>query len=187
MHKNIKLGLALIVLGLSVWQFTESNTGNGIALLFLMFIILFFYVRNEYLLMTFLRLRKEDMDGAEKWLSKIKNPRAQLIKPQEAYYYLLKGTLLQRTNIVQSEKYFRQALTTGLMMDHDKAMAKLNLAGIAVAKKRNREAINLLREAKELDKKKMFLEQIKEMQHRIDPMTKGRGSKFVPKKKKRRK
>ena len=187
MHKNIKLFLALLVLGLSIWQFTESNIGNGIALIFLTIIILFFYVRNEYLLMTFLRMRKEDMAGAEKWLNKIKNPRAQLIKPQEAYYYLLKGTLLQRTNIVQSEKYFRQALTTGLMMDHDKAMAKLNLAGIAVAKKRNREAINLLREAKELDKKKMFLDQIKEMQHRIDPTTRTRGSKFVPKKKKRRK
>ncbi len=187
MHKNIKLFLALIVLGLSIWQFTESNIGNGIALILLSLIILFFYVRNEYLLMTFLRLRKEDMDGAEKWLNKIKNPRTQLIKPQEAYYYLLKGTLLQRTNIVQSEKYFRQALSTGLMMDHDKAMAKLNLAGIAVAKKRNREAINLLREAKELDKKKMFLDQIKEMQHRIDPTTRTRGSKFVPKKKKRRK
>ncbi len=186
MHKNIKLAAVLIVFGLAVWQFTESNTGNGVALIFLAILILFFYLRNEYLLMAFLRLRKEDFDGAEKWLDKIKNPKAQLIKPQEAYYYLLKGTLMQRTNISQSEKYFRQALSTGLMMDHDKAMAKLNLAGVAIAKKRNREAINLLREAKELDKKKMFADQIKELQHRIDPMTSRRGSKFVPKKKKRR-
>ncbi len=185
MHKNIKLVIALIIFGLSIWQFTESNIGNGIALILLALVVIFFYVRNEYLLMAFLRLRKEDMDGAEKWLDKIKNPKAQLIKPQEAYYYLLKGTLMQRTNLTQSEKYFRQALSTGLMMDHDKAMAKLNLAGVAIAKKRNREAINLLREAKELDKKKMFLDQIKELQHRIDPTT--RGSKFVPKKKKRRK
>jgi len=185
MHKNIKLVIALIIFGLSIWQFTESNIGNGIALILLALVVIFFYVRNEYLLLAFLRLRKEDMDGAEKWLNKIKNPKAQLIKPQEAYYYLLKGTLLQRSNLTQSEKYFRQALSTGLMMDHDKAMAKLNLAGVAIAKKRNREAINLLREAKELDKKKMFLDQIKELQHRIDPTV--RGKKFVPKKKKRRK
>jgi len=187
MHKNIKLAAAIIVFGLAIWQFTESNIGNGIALIFLTLLILFLYVRNEYLLLAFLRLRKEDFDGAEKWLDKIKNPKAQLIKPQEAYYYLLKGTLLQRTNLLQAEKYFRQALSTGLMMDHDKAMAKLNLAGVAIAKKRNREAINLLREAKELDKKKMFADQIKELQHRIDPTTRTRGSKFVPKKKKRRK
>ncbi len=186
MHKNIKLAVALIIFGLAIWQFTESYIGNGIALIFLTLIVLFFYVRNEYLLMAFLRLRKEDMEGADKWLRKIKNPKAQLIKPQEAYYYLLKGTLIQRDNLPQSEKYFRQALATGLIMDHDKAMAKLNLAGIAISKRRNREAINLLREAKELDKKKMFLDQIKELQHRIDPTT-TRGTKFVPKKKKRRK
>ena len=185
MHKNIKLVIALAILGLSVWQFTESNIGNGIALIFLMLLVLFLYVRNEYILLAFLRLRKQDMDGADKWLQKIKNPKSQLIKFQEAYYYLLKGTINQRNNIVQSEKFFRQALTTGLMMDHDKAMAKLNLAGIAIAKRRNREAINLLREAKELDKKKMFADQIKDLQHRIDPTV--RGSKFVPKKKKRKK
>ncbi len=185
MHKNIKLVTAIIVFSLAIWQFVEGNIGNGIALILGTLIVLFFYVRNEYLLLAFLRLRKEDMDGAAKWLNKIHNPKAQLIKPQEAYYYLLKGTLAQRNNITQSEKYFRQALATGLMMDHDKAMAKLNLAGIAIAKKRNREAINLLREAKELDKKKMFLDQIKELQHRIDPTTKGR--KYTPKKKKRKK
>jgi len=185
MHKNIKLVIAAIILGLSVWQFTESNIGNGIALIFLSLLVVFFYVRNEYILLAFLRLRKEDMDGAEKWLNKIKNPKAQLIKSQQAYYNLLKGTLLQRSNIGQSEKYFRQALSLGLMMDHDKAMAKLNLAGVAIAKKRNREAINLLREAKALDKKKMFVDQIKELQHRIDPTT-TRGNKFVAKKKKRK-
>ncbi len=185
MHKNIKLTIAIIIFALAIWQFTEGYVGNGIALIVATLIVLFFYVRNEYLLLAFLRLRKEDMDGAAKWLDKIKNPKAQLIKPQEAYYYLLKGTIIQRENLPQSEKYFRQALTTGLMLDHDKAMAKLNLAAIAIAKRRNREAINLLREAKELDKKKMFADQIKELQHRIDPTIKGR--KFVPKKKKRRK
>ncbi len=187
MHKNIKLGVAIIIFGIAIWQFTESNIGNGIMLILLSLIVIFFYIRNEYLLMAFLRLRKQDMEGAEKWISKIKNPKKQLIKPQEAYYYLLKGTLLQRTNLLGSEKYFRQALSTGLMMDHDKAMAKLNLAGVAIAKRRNREAIMLLREAKELDKKKMFADQIKELQHRIDPTVKTKGSKFMPKKKKRRK
>jgi len=185
MHKFIKLGIAAIVFGLSIWQFTESNIGNGIALIFLSILVIFFYVRNEYILLAFLKLRKEDMDGAAKWLAKIKNPKSQLIKPQEAYYYLLKGTLSQRNNITQSEKYFRMALSTGLMMDHDKAMAKLNLAGVAIAKRRNREAINLLKEAKELDKKKMFIDQIKDLQHRIDP-TITKGSRFTPKKKKRK-
>ncbi len=185
MHKNIKLAVAIIIFGLAIWQFTMSNIGNGIMLILLTLVVLFLYVRNEYLLMAFLRLRKEDMDGAQKWLNKIKNPKKQLIKPQEAYYYLLEGTLLQRTNLLGAEKYFRQALSTGLMMDHDKAMAKLNLAGVAVAKRRNREAILLLREAKELDKKKMFLDQIKELQHRIDPTIR-KGTNTTRKKKKRK-
>jgi hypothetical protein len=46
-------------------------------------------------------------------------------------------------------------------MKHDQAMAKLNLAGIAVARRRKREAQILLTEVKKLDEKKMLADQIK--------------------------
>ena len=45
-------------------------------------------------------------------------------------------------------------------MDHDKAMAKLQLAGIALTKRRKREATMLITEAKKLDKHGMLKDQI---------------------------
>jgi hypothetical protein len=52
-------------------------------------------------------------------------------------------------------------------MDYDLAMAKLSLAGIAMQKRRKREATTLLQEAKKLDKNNMLGEQIKMMQQQL--------------------
>jgi hypothetical protein len=47
-----------------------------------------------------------------------------------------------------------------LSMDQDLALAKLQLAGIAMTKRRKIEATNLMNEAKKLDKHGMLKEQI---------------------------
>lgn len=52
-------------------------------------------------------------------------------------------------------------------MDQDLAMAKLNLAGIAMTKRRKREATNLLAEAKKLDKHNMLQDQIRMMKQQM--------------------
>ena len=52
-------------------------------------------------------------------------------------------------------------------MDYDVAMAKLSLAGIAMQKRRKREATQLLSEAKKLDKNNMLTDQIKMMQQQM--------------------
>ena len=52
-------------------------------------------------------------------------------------------------------------------MDHDLAMAKLNLAGIAFTKRRKLEAQKLLQEAQKLDKRDMLSEQIKMMKQQM--------------------
>jgi hypothetical protein len=52
-------------------------------------------------------------------------------------------------------------------MDYDVAMAKLSLAGIAMQKRRKREATTLLQEAKKLDKQNMLAEQIKMMSQQL--------------------
>ena len=52
-------------------------------------------------------------------------------------------------------------------MDQDLAMAKLNLAGIAMTKRRKREAEMLLAEAKRLDKHKMLEDQIRMMKQQM--------------------
>ena len=166
-NKNIKLVLAGLVLAAAVWQFIEGYIGNGIMLILLAGIFVFLYFKNEIILLAFLRLRKQDLPGAKKWLDKIKKPEAALTKKQQGYYWYLHGLMVSQTNMTQAEKHFKKAIKLGLSMDHDLAMAKLNLAGIAMTKRRKREATNLLAEAKKLDKHGMLTDQIRMMKQQM--------------------
>jgi tetratricopeptide (TPR) repeat protein len=166
-HRNIKLILTGLIIGTGIWQFTEGNIGNGIFLLLLSIIPVFLYFKNEFILMAFLKLRKQDFDGAKIWLNKIKNPDTALIQKQQGYFNYLHGLMLSQTNLTQAEKYFKKAIDLGLNMDMDLAVAKLNLAGIAMSRRRKLEATNLLNEAKKLDKQNMLKDQITMMKEQM--------------------
>ena len=166
-NKTIKLILAGIIFAWAIYQFVEGNIGNGIALIFLAGIFVFFYFKNEFLLLAFMRMRKQDFAGATKWLSYIKNPGSALIQKQEGYYNFLQGIMVSQTNLTQAEKFFKKAIKLGLAMDHDLAMAKLQLAGVAMTKRRKREATMLMTEAKKLDKHGMLKEQIQMMKQQM--------------------
>ncbi|MEL0652224.1 DUF2892 domain-containing protein [Algibacter sp. TI.3.09] len=162
-NKIIKLIIAAGLIAFAVYQFTESNIGNGIMLILLSLIFIFLYFKNEFILLAFLKLRKQDFEGATKWLNKIKNPETALVKKQQGYYNYLNGIMVSQSNMNDAEKYFKKAISLGLSMDHDLAMAKLNLAGIAFSKRRKIEAQKLLTEATKLDKQGMLTDQIKMM------------------------
>lgn len=166
-HKYFKLAVAIALFAWSVWEFVQGHIGNGIFLLLLAILVIFLYVRNEYLLAAFFKLRKEDLEGAERILMKIRHPEEALIKPQQAYYNMLLGMIYSRKNIGKAEKYLRKALKLGLILKQDQAMAKLSLAGILMAKRNKREATRLLNEAKKLDKKGMLAEQIRMMKQQL--------------------
>lgn len=166
-NKNIKLVMAALVVACAIYQFTEGYLGNGIVLILLSLVFIFLYFRNELILLAFFRMRKQDMDGTQRWLGKIRNPKSALIRKQQGYYNYLHGIIYSQKNLTQAEKYFKKALMLGLTMDYDVAMAKLSLAGIAMQKRRKREATKLLQEAKKLDKNNMLMEQIKMMQQQM--------------------
>ncbi|MBW1295761.1 DUF2892 domain-containing protein [Aquimarina litoralis] len=166
-NKNIKLLIAALIVGTAVWQMIEGYIGNGIMLILLAAFFVFLYFKNEFILLAFLRLRKQDFPGAKKWLDKIKNPESALTTKQQGYYNYLLGIMLSQTNITQAEKYLKKAIKLGLSMNQDLAVAKLNLAGIAMTKRRKREAQNLLTEAKKLDKHGMLKEQITMMKQQM--------------------
>lgn len=166
-HKYIKLVLAAGMIALSVWQFAEGNIGNGIMYFLLAGVFVFLYYKNEMILLAFLRLRKQDFPGAKKWLDRIPNPEASLVKKQQGYYNYLNGLMVSQTNMNDAEKFFRKAEKLGLSMSADMAMVKLNLAGIAMTKNRKREAESLLSEAKKLDKHNMLGDQIKMMKQQM--------------------
>jgi tetratricopeptide (TPR) repeat protein len=166
-NKNIKLVFAFLLVITAVWQFTDREIGNGIFLLLLTIFPIFLYYKNELILLAFLRLRKQDFPGAQKWLNKIRNPETALVKKQQGYYNYLNGLMVSQTNLNQAEKFFRKAIELGLSMDMDLAVAKLNLAGIALSRRRKIEATTLLNETIKLDKQKMLKDQITMMKQQL--------------------
>lgn len=166
-HKNIKLVLVAALVAFGIYQIVDGYTGNGIFLIILSLIPLFLYFRNEFILLAFFRLRKQDFAGAQKWLSYIKNPEGALIRKQQGYFNYLHGIMLSQTNVNQAEKYFKKAIELGLTMDMDLAVAKLNLAGAAMMRRRKMEATALLNEAKKLDKHGMLKDQVVMMKEQL--------------------
>ena len=128
---------------------------------------IFLFFKNEFILLAFLKLRKQDFAGAQNWLSKIKNPETALVRKQQGYWNYLHGIMLSQTNLTQAEKYFKKAIELGLSMDMDLAVAKLNLAGVALTRRRKIEATNLMAEVKKLDKQGMLKDQIKMMKDQM--------------------
>lgn len=156
----IKIPIAAAAIIYTVYLFTRGSIGSGISMIFLSAILVLFVFRSARLILAMFRLRKQDFEGALKWLGRV-NPE-KLWKKQEAYYYFLNGSIDMGTNkIKQGERNYKKALSIGLRMDYDKAAAKMSLAMAAMAQNRRREAINLLNEAKRYDKRGMLKKDIK--------------------------
>lgn len=172
MPNFIRIILAFLLLGAAVSLFIFGYWGWGIVSLLLAIIVFVTFFFNEYMLIAQFYLRKENMDSAKKWLNKITNYEKQLIRAQHGYYHLLIGLIESRTAPLQSEKYFKKALSLGMQMDHNVALAKLSLAGIAMAKRNKREATQLLQEAKKADKNKLLADQIKLMKDQMGMLDK---------------
>ena len=165
-NKEIKVALALIILACSIFLFNSGEIGYGIVVIIIMGLVILSIFKDERIVKAFYHIRKNDMQKAASTLSKIKHPE-KLIRSQEAYYYYLNGLILSQTQMNQSERFFKKALSIGLRTDTDKAVAKLNLAGLAMSRRKKREATTLITEAKKLDKHNMLDEQLKMMKQQL--------------------
>ncbi|WP_285009054.1 DUF2892 domain-containing protein [Pedobacter faecalis] len=167
MPNIIRLILGFVALGASVTLMVFSFWGWGILGILLSILIFVTYFFNEKMLLAQWFLRKDNLDKAEVFLRRIKNYERELIRVQHGYYNLLIGLIESRRAPMQSEKYFKKSLSLGLHMDHNVALAKLSLAGIAMAKRNKREAQMYLSEAKKADKNKLLADQIKQMKDQL--------------------
>ena len=165
-NKEIKIALALIILACSIFLFNSGEIGYGIVVLIIKGLVILSIFKDERIVKAFYHLRKNDMQKAALTLNKIKHPE-KLVRSQEAYYYYLNGLILSQTQMNQSERFFKKALSIGLRTDTDKAVAKLNLAGLAMSRRKKREATTLITEAKKLDKHNMLDEQLKMMKQQL--------------------
>jgi hypothetical protein len=166
-RKYIRLAIAVAVFGTAIWQFTDGEIGNGIFLILLSGVPLLFQFRNERILLALWYVRKQDFAKAEKQLSAIGYPEKTLLKGQLAYYYFLQGLMTSQTNLSKSETWMKKALATGLRLKQDRALAKLQLAAMAMTKRKKKEAQILLTEAKKLDDKGMLSDQVKMLQQQM--------------------
>lgn len=144
-----------------VFEFMDGHIGNGIMLILIIGLVVLLLFKHEINLLAFLQIRRSKFDSAKKILGFVKHPE-QMPAKQQAYYYFLNGLVeSQGQNIGASEKLFKKALNVGLNMDHDKAMAYLNLAGVAMTRRRKREALTYLSQVKKFDKAKLLNDQVR--------------------------
>ncbi|MGC4129917.1 MAG: DUF2892 domain-containing protein [Bergeyella sp.] len=168
MNKYIKLVIAGIFIALGIYMmFFTRELGWGIVVFLLSAFPILLFFKNEYILLAFWQLRKQNMEKANAWLSKITNYPAQLHRSQYGYFHYLQGLTLAQDNPTKVEPLMKKALEFGLNMKHDRAMATLNLAAVAISKGRKQEGQRLLDEAKKLDSSGMMTEQIKMMKEQM--------------------
>lgn len=171
MNKYLKLLFFVLMNVAGIYLINERQVAWGvIVLIFSIFPLLLFF-RNEYILLAFWQIRKQNLEKAKYWLDKITNYRSQLIRNQYGYYHYLMGICESQSKINKAEMYLKKALEYGLTFAHDKALAHLNLSMAALAKGRKIEAEKHLNLAKKFDKAGMLSEQIqliKEQKKRLN-------------------
>jgi len=172
MPNVVRLIIGFILLGAAVALMIFGFWGWGILGVFLCLLVLVTYFFNENMLLAQWFLRKDNMPKAEVFLKRITNYEKQLIRVQHGYYNLLVGLIESRKAPMASEKYFKKAVSLGMQMDHNIALAKLSLAGIAMGKRNKREAQMYLTEAKKADKNKLLADQIKQMKDQLGMLDK---------------
>jgi hypothetical protein len=172
MSNIIRLIIACVIFAAAVTLCVFGFWGWGILVLFMGGFLLLTYFFNENMIIAQWFLRKEKADKAEQWLLKVTDYEKQLNKSQHGYYNLLLGLIESRTAPLKAEKYFKKALSLGMKMSHNTALAKLSLAGIAMAKRNKREAQMYLSEATKDDKNKLLADQIKMMKAQMAQMDK---------------
>ncbi len=165
LNKILKIALSVVLLGLSVYSFVEGEIGNGIFFFLLISIPVFLFFRHERVLVALWHLRKQNFEKANLHLDKISQPE-HLLKTQESYYYYLKGfcVMAQQKEINKAGPLFRKALSLGLRMKQDEAVAKLSLAQLAIMNRRKREAKNYLYEVKKIKESASLKNEIKQVE-----------------------
>lgn len=180
MNKYIKLVIAVAIIGLGIYLMFNRNIGLGIVMILLSAIPILLFFRNEYILLAFWKLRKQDLAGARTWLNKITNTKGQLVRKQLGYYNYLMGITEAEKNPAKAEGFMRAALDYGLSFKHDRALATLNIAAGAMMRGNKLEAERLLNEAKKLDSSNMLGDQIKMMKEQMKRVNVSRSNMINP-------
>ncbi len=188
MNKYIKLAIAALMIALGIALMFNREIGWGITLVVLSAIPVLLFFKNEYILLAFWKMRDQKIEQAGQWLTHIKNYETQLHRSQFGYYHYMLGLTQAQDQPLKAEGLMKKALDYGLSMKHDRALATMNLAAVALSKGRRQEAQKLIEEARKLDTAGMLTEHLKTMKdqlkmpsmqkHMHNPNMRQRGKKF---------
>lgn len=179
-NKYIKLIIATLIIASGIYFMFNRQIGLGILIVILSLIPILLFFRNEYILLAFWKLRKQNLSEARKWLNKITNPKSQLVRKQMGYYNYLMGITEAQDNPSKADSYMRTALDYGLSFKHDRALATLTIASGAMMRGNKNEAERLLNEAKKLDTSNMLGDQIKMMKEQMKKVNVSRSNMINP-------
>jgi hypothetical protein len=172
MRNIVRLVIACVILGAAIALAVFGFWWWAVLVFLIGGLVLVTFFFNENMLLAQYFMRKENMPKAEEFLLKITDYEKQLIRNQHGYYNLLLGLVESNKAPLKSEKFFKKALSLGMSMSHNIALAKLSLAGISMSKRNKREAEMYLSEAKKADKNKLLADQIKMMKGQMAQMDK---------------
>lgn len=163
----IRSVLAAGMLFLTVYSFYTGYWGWGIFLIFPLALVILSFIYNENLAFALNHMRAGNQEKAQRAINRISSPQF-LPKRQRAYVIYMQALLnAQSYPHARIETMLRQAMQIGLKRGHDKAMARMHLAGICVQTGRRQEAVTLLAEAKKMDDSGVLKDQIKMMQAQL--------------------
>ena len=77
--KVLKIILSLLSLSYGIYQIIDDYIGNGMMFILLAGMFILLYFKNEFIFLSFLRLRKQDFEGTQKWLTRITNIQRNLV------------------------------------------------------------------------------------------------------------
>lgn len=163
----IRCVIAAGMLFLTTYSFATGYWGWGIFLIFPLALVILSFIYNENLAFTLNHMRTGNQEKAQRAINRITATQF-LPKRQRAYVIYMQALLnAQSLPHARVEVMLREAIQIGLKRGHDKAMARMHLAGICVQTGRRQEAVSLLAEAKKMDDSGMLKEQIKMMQEQL--------------------
>lgn len=163
----IRCALTAGLLFLTYTSFSTGYWGWGIVLILVTAIVGATFVINENVAMAINYMRTGNQAKAGRAINRITHPQL-MPRRQHAYVIYMQALLnAQEFGNAKSEAHLRKAIALGLKRGHDKAMARMHLAGICAQTGRRQEAVSLLNEAKKMDDSGMLKDQIKMMQAQL--------------------
>jgi len=163
----VKSLLASVSLYSTITLFVNGSWGWGIVMIFVTAFIGIFFFRHERVILAFYQMRLGNQEKARYHFNKI-TFLSVLPKRQQAFVIYMQAVLnSQETSFSKTEQALRKALAMGLRAKHDKALARMHLAGVCAQTGRVPEAMKLLAEAKKIDTSGMLKEQISSLQGQL--------------------